>query len=369
MRLVADAGSWSTGPQVAPIPVVAVLEVSGAVLAWPVDVPSESVHITLTEVAAADWLWRVLGEAGHVAVAAAVADRDPVGQQTVELPGVDPAPQSLAPLRRLAMGHWLRRWWPASSRDAIAALDPALLDGELAVLTAAAQDYFTDDTLDSEVGELLAPHRAALRAHAGSGDPRVAALARRSAELADEAGIGWTDTPQSLADAPDARRDDYALAAGAGTARSPADAMAGGVASVNWIAVPPGVFDAAEQTVDWAVAMSGPAAVAIVRVATTAPADGIAVRLRSGAVGGTGVLDAAGRATLALVDADRRPVTETQAWNHDWAATTVAVGADVPDSAEAVRLRRRVRDVARARLARPGGDAFLAEILAAESDY
>jgi hypothetical protein len=47
----------------------------------------------------------------------------------------------------------------------------------------------------------------------------------------------------------------------------------------------------------------------------------------------------------------------------------VTVGPDRPGTAEAAALRQRVRDVARLRLDRPGPDAFLAEILAAESDY
>ena len=42
------------------------------------------------------------------------------------------------------------------------------------------------------------------------------------------------------------------------------------------------------------------------------------------------------------------------------------VGADVDES---VRTRDRVRVFARSRLDHPGADAFLAEILAAESDY
>ena len=46
--------------------------------------------------------------------------------------GVDVLPGSVDPLRRLALGHWLRRWWPASHRDGIAALDGALLDAEIA---------------------------------------------------------------------------------------------------------------------------------------------------------------------------------------------------------------------------------------------
>ncbi len=42
MRLVADSGLWGTGPGHEPIaatPLVAVLEVSGAVLSWTVDDP------------------------------------------------------------------------------------------------------------------------------------------------------------------------------------------------------------------------------------------------------------------------------------------------------------------------------------------
>jgi hypothetical protein len=115
--------------------------------------------------------------------------------------------------------------------------------------------------------------------------------------------------------------------------------------------------------------MAGPAAVAAVRVATAAPAAGVSVRLRAGTVGGAGVLDADGRATLPLIGAGQQPVTETQAWDHDWPATTVTIGADVDDSDDAARTRERIRAFARARLARPGPDAFLAEILAAESDY
>ena len=65
MRLMSDSGLWSTGPQVAPSPLVAVLEVSGAVLSWTVDDPAADAQITFTELARADWLWRVLGETGH----------------------------------------------------------------------------------------------------------------------------------------------------------------------------------------------------------------------------------------------------------------------------------------------------------------
>ena len=44
----------------------------------------------------------------------------------------------------------------------------------------------------------------------------------------------------------------------------------------------------------------------------------------------------------------------------------MTIGADVEESPQ---TRERIRDFARARLRRPAGDAFLAEVLAAESDY
>ncbi|MBI3692931.1 MAG: hypothetical protein HY239_20290, partial [Mycolicibacterium aromaticivorans] len=53
-------------------------------------------------------------------------------------------------------------------------------------------------------------------------------------------------------------------------------------------------------------------------------------------------------------------------WDQDWSATAVTVGIEV---AEAPGARERVRRFARQRLAQPGPDAFLAETLAAESDY
>ncbi len=180
MRFVADSGLWSTGPTVAAAPAVAVLELSGAVLAWTVDEPSRAraaTHITFTDVTAAEWLWRVVGAAGHVAVARRAGRRH---ASKTGGPSTSRASNrrrtALAPLRRLAVGHWLRRWWPASSRDGIVALDAAVLDGEIALLTVAAQDFFGEDTLDSDVAELLRPHRASLVAGAHGEDPRVAEL-------------------------------------------------------------------------------------------------------------------------------------------------------------------------------------------------
>jgi len=371
MKVIAESGLWTIGSAVAAAPAVAVLEVSGAVLAWTVDDPlgSAATRVTFTDLLAAEWLWRVVGESGHVALVAAVDGREPDAGQQLDVAGGELDSAVLAPLRRLAVGHWLRRWWPTSARDGIVGLDPVVLDGEVALLTLAAQAYFTDDTFDSDVEELLRPHRAALAELADFGDPRVAELARTCVDLADDIGI-----PAMELAVPHAaqRRSDYALAAGSDAERNTSDPIARGVGSVDWAAVPPGLFDAADRTVDWAIELAGVAAVARVRVATTAPVAGVEVRLRSGAFSGVGLLTADGRATLPLLGAAHQPVTETQAWDHDWPETTVIVGADAEDSgdsADAAQMRARLRDFARGRLARPGDDAFLAELLAAESDY
>lgn len=385
MRLVADAGLWTVGPTAAETPLAAVLEISGAVLSWTIDDPpgDERVHITITDLSRADWLWRVFGEAGHVALASA-AQEGP-GQGSIELAGVDIVPGSVAPLRRLAIGHWLRRWWPASRQDGIAGLDRALLDAEVALLTAGAQGFFPDDTLDSDVAGLLAPHAPAMFVHARAGDPRVTDLVRAAADLADEVGVdddAWTElcsylddsnTPAARAVAePSGVRDDYALAAGSDAGIRGASPIARGVASINWTAVPPAIFDAGEHTVSWRIEAAGASAVAVVSAALVGPdlATGVVVRLRSGAVSGGGVLDGDGIAILPLIDTAQRPMTESAAWDHDWAATTVTVGIETTETRE---TRDRIRRWARARLDRPPaldtGDAFLAEILAAESSY
>jgi hypothetical protein len=366
MRLVAESGLWSTGPLAEPTPLVAVLEVSGAVLSWTVDDPSDPAQITFTDLPRADWLWRILGESGHTSVAAALDQRSPGLAQSVELSGVDVLEGSLDPLRRLALGHWLRRWWPASHRDGIAALDSALLDAEIALVTAAAQDFFTDDTFDADVAGLIRPHTIALGSLAREGDPRVAELVRACADLADDIGVAL-DADLGVEPSRAGRRHDYALAAGPDFGQRSA-AIAGGVGSINWGAVPPGIFDAAENTIEWRIEANGPVANSVVRVelsGTDSPT-GIAVRLRSGTIVGAGVLGADGSATFPLVDAQQRPMTESAAWDHDWRTTTATIGADVQESSQ---TRERIRDFARARLNQPASDAFLAEILAAEADY
>lgn len=362
MKLTAESGLWSTGSIAAPASLVAVLEVSGAVLAWPIgDAGAEEPAITFTDHRRADWLWRLVGEAGHVAVAEALAQRDP--KRSVEMAGVATLPGPAAALRRLALGHWLRRWWPASERDGILALDRAVLDAEIALLTVGAEDYFSDDTIDSDIHGLLVPHVATLNTLAAEGDPRVTTLVQRCRELADELGLGWTESVRAP------RRADYALAAGPADGSAASAVISRGGATVSWAAVPPGIFDAAEDTIDWAIIPAGSAVNALVQIALAGPdqPDGIAVNLRCGEYHGAAVLDAAGRAVLQILDAGGQPLEETPAWNHDWSASAVSVG--VAGAEESEHTRARVREFARARLAAPGDDAYLAEVLAAESDY
>lgn len=377
MRLVADSGLWRIGPAVAAVPLVAVLEVEGAVLAWTVDEPPDGSlgQISLTDTARAEWLWRVLGETGHHAVAAAAAAPPPDHTAGVDLSGVEVRPGALDGLRRLALGHWLRRWWPASIRDGITGLDPALLDAEIALLTAEAEDFVGEDTLDADIGTLLAPHAAALTMHLLVGDPRVADLVTRCVHLAEEVGVdapGWAE----LGDAVDeggslptrAHRDDYALAAGMDTGPAPAGLIARGTAALAWSGVPGGIFDAAEDTITWAVRADGDGVETVLHTAVVGPGSpaGIPVTVRCGTLTAAGTLDESGRATIEIVDSANRPATAGSAWDEDWSATSITVGADVDEPAEA---RQRVRSFARRRLAEPGPDAYLAEILAAESDY
>ena len=325
MRLVADSGLWSTGQLAAHPQLTAVLEVSGAVLSWTVDDPSTAAQITFTDPARADWLWRVLGEHGHSALAAALDGRTP--DAAVELTGVNVLPESLEPLRRLALGHWLRRWWPASQRDGIAALDGALLDAEIAVLTAGAQDFFTDDTFDSDVAGLLRPHAAALSAYLHGGDPRVIELVRTCAELADDVGVAFGEADARAA-AP--RRLCARRGPGSGPVRFRRDRHGSRFGQLGRRSRPASSTRPSAPSSGASMSADG-FAKAVVRVELSGQglASGIAVRMRSGDLGGSGVLDADGVATFPLVDGQQQPVTESAAWDHDWRSTAVTVGAEV----------------------------------------
>ncbi|WP_111510903.1 hypothetical protein [Mycobacterium kyogaense] len=376
MKLRNDAGLWTTGPTPPSPPLAAVLEVAGAVLSWPVDAPEAEPQIVFTDVAHAEWLWRVVGQEGHAAVVTALQEGESGTESGIEsgsvadLPDVVVAPGSLDELRRLAVGHWLRRWWPASRRDGIADLDMALLDGELAVLTEAAQEFFDDDAFDADVAGLLRPHAPFFDVLVHHDDSRIADLAQSCLELAEDIGVM---SPGTLEVPAQRRRDDFALVAGSDARQvRPGEAIAEGRDSVRWSAVPPGLFDAAEDTVAWSVQSSGTTVAAVVRAEVwgTASPDGIPVRFSCAGYGGAGTLDATGVATVPLFDGGD-PLTEDAAWDHDWSSATVVVGAGVVkgDAGESRSERERVRAVARSRLARSGADAFVAELLAADADY
>ncbi|WP_235735696.1 hypothetical protein [Nocardioides alcanivorans] len=346
MRFTRQQGLWTYDAPVAAPPLAAVLEVSGAILEWTVDEPATTPRITLTDVEAADWLWRLVGTDAHVELVEAATGSV---EATVDR-------EVLEPLRRLALGHWMRRWWPASARDGIAALEPSVLDAELAVLTAAAEEFLAEATFDSDVDALLAG-AGAPPLHLRD-DPRVVALLEACAEVGELPLTAKAPT----------WRADFALVAGA-DGRPASDAIASGVSSISWSAVPPGVFDAAEDTVTWSVAGSDEIpteVVARVQAALADPAEGhllvpgIAVRLQCGQLAAAGELDEGGRAMLPL------RLAESAAWNLDWASTQVHIGAAAGESREA---RQRVRRFVRSRQAAPPPDAFLAELLALDADY
>ena len=225
MRLVADSGLWVARSRTEAPPLAAVLEVSGAVLSWTIDGPPEASQITLTDAPAPIGCGAFSVRPGHVALAAALANA-----RTSRTASNSPASTSCRD-RWTRSGGW--PWaigcgdgGPPVGGTASPALDRALLDVEVALLTAGAQDFFTDDTLDSDVVELLAPHAPALITHVQAGDPRILDLVRAGAGLADEVGVddvGWPELYAALEDSscdPRAgraqrRRDDYALAAGA----------------------------------------------------------------------------------------------------------------------------------------------------------
>ncbi len=341
-----------------PPQLAAVAEVAGAVLIWEVSELELDPVAVVTDPSAADWLWRVVGEDGHRAVLAGAAEADAAGG-------------ALGELRRLAFGHWLRRWWPASGRDAIPALDAALLDAELAVVTARCEAFFGERTVDSDAAELLAPHSAALLRARSLRDPRVDALIDAALVVVDDAGLGeidptWDEVVSAVPVTGDER---YAAVAGGRVSRRGPDLVAAGTATVHWDAVPPGVFDAAEDTVDWAV-LVGPGEAPTIQIAVAtldrSDASGIPVRA-DGAVGAVaeGALRADGFAALPLRTADG-VLDEDTALTVDWAGLSVTVG--VP-TAEGRDVRDTVRRLARTRLEAPPAGAFLAEILAAEADF
>lgn len=137
----------------------AVLDVTGAVLTWPVlggaGLPTAEIHDVQR---AQQWLWVVYGEQVAAAVHACA-----VGELASARVATEPTALASS-AARLGFGHWAARWWPASHLDGIPTLQPDVLGLELAALTHTCQQLFDadDDQPDDCAAELIGDHEAGL---------------------------------------------------------------------------------------------------------------------------------------------------------------------------------------------------------------
>ncbi|MTE12462.1 hypothetical protein [Nocardia aurantiaca] len=197
----------------APGPDTLVLEVIGGYLIWNVLAGQRLPAALIDDVdAAQEWVWAIYG----LPVAAALDS----GDREAEAPAAPALPALAVSARRLAYAHWASRWWPASTLDGIATLDPALLDRDIALLTEECESLV-------DGADVLAP-------------PAPAVI------------------ETSL------RASDYALAAGDGARPAGALVLARGTGGWDWRACPPGLVDASESAVSWQLVRdAGATAVAI----------------------------------------------------------------------------------------------------------
>ncbi|MBH0778644.1 hypothetical protein [Nocardia bovistercoris] len=301
---------------------VLVLEVLGGHLTWNLLSPQHLPAAVVDDLdAAGEWLWAVFGE--QVAVA---ADE----RWTGDLDAESTLPELVTDARRLAYAHWAARWWPASVIDGIAALDPRLLESDIATLTERCE--LLVDGADAELPVLL---------------PTTSV----------------------------ARQSDYALAAGG----EQADGLivARGVGGWDWRGCPPGLVDASERSVSWEVVRESGTTLVTVRAAA-APEVGspVPTHLRP-------------RAALGVDGSTRAEIDLTlvgDAWVGGGKVPMDTVGTvdirvpgvgktGVTAAADDATVRQHLRDLARVRLARAadtdatGFDTpLLAEIAAATSD-
>ncbi|MEU9618291.1 hypothetical protein [Streptomyces sp. NPDC048155] len=267
------SGAGAVGPDmggVGPDFTRAVLDVAGAVLAWPVFGDPGLPVAEVNDVGRAQqWLWAVYGERTAAAVHACAAG-EPAGPRVVaDLTAL------AGGAARLGFGHWAARWWPASYADGIPALEPDVLGLELAALTHACQQLFDDfgDQPDDCVAELIEDHRSALdpltqwwRAAPRPTDTarHLESVLRLIDDAADSAGLdgqalrrlrsslGQRRPAAAPVDpgALFARQGGYALAAGEPLVAG-GRVIARGSGTNDWRRYPPGFVDASETAVSW----------------------------------------------------------------------------------------------------------------------
>ncbi|MEV7548583.1 hypothetical protein AB0N89_03045 [Amycolatopsis sp. NPDC089917] len=205
-----------------------------------------SMRLELGDAGAAEpWLTRLVGAETSLAV---------LGQGQAELPA---GPE----LGRLALLLWLRRWWPASPSLGVPSLDPALLDLETAVATADVEDLAEGllDGFEASPAELFdtAIADGALLAAAPPVADEVRRLCARLASWFDDQddvvrAEAAAEVSARLENVASSQRA-YALAAGTDPPVPGEGVLASGRASVDWARVPPGILDAAEDTVTWRI--------------------------------------------------------------------------------------------------------------------
>ncbi|MFI6307561.1 hypothetical protein ACIBCH_37225 [Amycolatopsis thailandensis] len=205
-----------------------------------------SMRLELSDGGAAEpWLTRLVGAETSLAV---------LGQGQADVP-------TRPEMGRLALLLWLRRWWPASPSLGVPSLDPALLDLETAVATADVEDLAEGllDGFEASPAELFdtAIADGALLAAAPPVAGEVRGLCARLAAWFDDQddvvrAEAAAEVSARLENAAPGQRA-YALAAGTDPVMTGEGVLASGRASVDWARVPPGILDAAEDTVTWRI--------------------------------------------------------------------------------------------------------------------
>ncbi|MFD4458520.1 hypothetical protein [Nocardia sp. NPDC058480] len=380
----ADPGLLVIAPEGAPLVTdgapgldVLVLEVIGGHLTWSLLDGGMVPAAVLDDVAAAhDWVWAVYGEQ----VAVAVADNNPRA-----LAASPAQPETVAALRRLAYAHWASRWWPASTVDGIAALNPRLLLEEIEVLTERCEMMF--DERSSAVGPYVGREAEETSGGAapGGGSGIRGSMPGSSGDFGISDRLGLDGDSASIGRSR-GRAADYALAAG-GADTADGLIVARGSLGWDWRRCPPGILDAGENAVSWQVTRA--AGVSTVRVSVVAAPDCrgiIPEHLRPYAwVRSADAQPArAGHNPAApSTYADAEFTTPLRLSGDSWTGAVRILGTpEIPpeiivfvpgvgpaDPVDESAARDRIRRFARLRLTEPTGDPRLsAETSAAESD-